>query len=125
MGCGAVVVLPAGACGVAETARVLAWMAGESAGQCGPCAFGLAAVARAAAELRDGRAAPDTAERLRRWAGQIEGRGACRLPDGAVRLLRSALGVFAEDLQRHLRGGACAGGALPSVLPARGRPAWR
>jgi NADH:ubiquinone oxidoreductase subunit F (NADH-binding) len=125
MGCGAVVVLPAGACGVAETAGVLAWMAGESAGQCGPCAFGLAAVARAAAELRDGRAGGETVERLRRWAGQIEGRGACRLPDGAVRLLRSALEVFGDDVRRHLGGGSCAGRALPSVLPAPREPAWR
>jgi len=125
MGCGAVVVLPAGACGLAETARVLAWMAGESAGQCGPCVFGLAAVARAAADLRDGRAGQDTVERLRRWAGQIEGRGACRLPDGAVRLLRSALDVFGDDLERHLAGGTCAGQARPSVLPAPRGPAWR
>jgi len=58
MGCGALVVLPDGACGVAETVRVLAWLAGESAGQCGSCVFGLAAVARAAADLRDGRARP-------------------------------------------------------------------
>ena len=126
MGCGALVVLPDGACGVAETARVLAWLAGESAGQCGSCVFGLAAVARAAADLRDGRARPDTVEQLRRWAGQIEGRGACRLPDGAVRLLRSALDVFADDVQWHLHRGPCAGVSRPSVLPTpRGGTAWR
>ena len=129
MGCGAVVVVPGGACGIAETARVLAWLAGESAGQCGPCVYGLAAVARGVAELRDGRARPETVAQLRRWAGQIEGRGACRLPDGAVRLLRSALDVFAGDVQRHLDDGACPGVGRPSVLPApravRGGPAWR
>jgi NADH:ubiquinone oxidoreductase subunit F (NADH-binding) len=126
MGCGAVVVLPDGACGVAETARVLAWLAGESAGQCGPCVFGLAAVARAVAELRDGRARPDTVEWLRRWAGQIEGRGACRLPDGAVRLLRSALDVFADDVRWHLHRGPCAAAGRPSALPVpRGGQPWR
>src|SRR6266536_803709 len=126
MGCGALVVLPDGACGVAETVRVLAWLAGESAGQCGSCVFGLAAVARAAADLRDGRARPDTVEQLRRWAGQIEGRGACRLPDGAVRLLRSALDVFADDVQWHRHRGPCAGVSRPSVLPTpRGGTAWR
>jgi NADH:ubiquinone oxidoreductase subunit F (NADH-binding) len=126
LGCGALVVLPDGACGIAETVRVLAWLAGESAGQCGPCVFGLAAVARVAAELRDGRAGPGTVEQLRRWAGQIEGRGACRLPDGAVRLLRSALEVFADDVRWHLQRGPCAGVERPSVLPApRGGPAWR
>ena len=36
---------PRHACGIAETARVARYMAGESAGQCGPCVFGLPAVA--------------------------------------------------------------------------------
>jgi NADH:ubiquinone oxidoreductase subunit F (NADH-binding) len=33
------------ACGVAETARVARYLAAESAGQCGPCVFGLDALA--------------------------------------------------------------------------------
>src|SRR5581483_4530995 len=45
LGCGAVAVLPAGACGLTEAARVLSWLAGETAGQCGPCVHGLAALA--------------------------------------------------------------------------------
>jgi NADH:ubiquinone oxidoreductase subunit F (NADH-binding) len=32
------------ACGLTETARVLSWLAGQGAGQCGPCAFGLPAI---------------------------------------------------------------------------------
>jgi NADH:ubiquinone oxidoreductase subunit F (NADH-binding) len=116
LGCGAVVVLPEGACGLAETARVLRWLAGQSAGQCGPCVHGLAAVAAATAELHAGRGGAAGLERLRRWAGQAEGRGACRMPDGAVRFLRSALEVFAGDLARHLRHGGCPA-AGPPVLP--------
>jgi hypothetical protein len=65
--------------------------------------------------MRDGRAG--ALGNLRRWAGQVEGRGGCRLPDGAVRLLRSALGVFADDIRRHLDGRRCAGGARPATLP--------
>ncbi|HYT26541.1 MAG TPA: NADH-ubiquinone oxidoreductase-F iron-sulfur binding region domain-containing protein [Actinomycetota bacterium] len=131
LGCGAVVVLPAGACGLSESARVLAWLAGETAGQCGPCVHGLAAVAAAVADVRDGRGGDGGLDRLRRWAGQIEGRGACRLPDGAVRLLRSTLDVFADDVRRHLHHGGCAGAARPPLLPvpARdpgpGRSPWR
>ena len=42
-GAGVLVALPPDACGLAETARVLAWLAGQGAGQCGPCVFGLPA----------------------------------------------------------------------------------
>ena len=44
-GSGIVVALPTTSCGIAETARIARWMAGESAGQCGPCVFGLPAIA--------------------------------------------------------------------------------
>jgi len=40
---------PEVACGIAETQRVVAWMANESSRQCGPCAFGLPALARTCA----------------------------------------------------------------------------
>ena len=36
---------PKNACGLAETHRVVQWMANESSRQCGPCAFGLPALA--------------------------------------------------------------------------------
>lgn len=113
IGCGAVVVLPEGVCGLAESARVLRWMAGQSAGQCGPCANGLPAIARASGELcRSGDGA--MLHLLERWAGQIEGRGACRLPDGAVRFVRSALRVFADHVPLH-QAGRCQG--ISGLLP--------
>ena len=115
-GAGVLVALPESACGLAETARVLAWYAGESAGQCGPCAFGLPDLARLTARVAEGSGSAADVDRLRRWAGDIEGRGACRHPDGAVRLLRSALTVFAGDVEQHLRGRSCAGTAGPQVL---------
>ena len=114
-GAGVVVALPEGACGLAETARVLAWFAAETAGQCGPCVRGLPALAAAAAAL-DWDGSGEAAARLRRWADDIEGRGACRHPDGAVALLRSALDVFAGDLDRHARGYGCLGASHPPVL---------
>jgi NADH:ubiquinone oxidoreductase subunit F (NADH-binding) len=125
-GAGVVVALPVGACGLAETARVLAWFAGEGAGQCGPCVFGLPALAATTAALARGDAGGDDVARLRRWAGDIDGRGACRHPDGAVALLRSALAVFAGDVDRHAAGLPCAGASGPRVLrvpaPSQG---WR
>ena len=125
LGCGAIVVLPRDVCGLHETARILEWLAGESVGQCGSCVHGLAAIAGATAGVAHSRAGDDSIERLHRWAAQVEGRGGCRFPDGAVRLLRSALRVFADDVERHLRGEGCA--ARPSVLTllARKDEPWR
>jgi NADH:ubiquinone oxidoreductase subunit F (NADH-binding) len=83
-------------------------MAGQSAAQCGPCVFGLRAIADAIARLATpGAAAGDDLQRLVRWSGQLAGRGACKHPDGAVGLLGSALRVFADEFTRHERGRTC------------------
>jgi NADH:ubiquinone oxidoreductase subunit F (NADH-binding) len=124
-GAGILVALPESACGLLETARILRWYAGESAGQCGPCAFGLPALAGVAAHLAAGRARPDDVARMQRWAGDIDGRGACRHPDGAVRLLRSALAVFAADVDGHLRGRPCQGSGRPTLVVPASTGEWK
>jgi len=106
LGAGAVVVLPRAACGLDQAARVARYLAGESAGQCGPCFHGLAALAGALEGLVNG--GPDTRARTVRWLEQVQGRGACRHPDGAVRFVRSSLEVFADEVELHLRG-RCSG----------------
>lgn len=107
-GCGVVHVLPARRCGVVATARILDYMAGQSAAQCGPCVFGLRAIADATARIASvGSARSDDLARVVRWSGQLAGRGACKHPDGAVALLRSALRTFADEFDRHERFGAC------------------
>jgi NADH:ubiquinone oxidoreductase subunit F (NADH-binding) len=118
MGAGVLVVLPAGQCGVKETARLAHFMAAQSAGQCGPCLFGLPAIAADIATIADGSAGPAVLERLLVRCGAVAGRGACRHPDGVVRLVRSALGVFSADVSSHVRGHACTGRAASSVLMA-------
>jgi NADH:ubiquinone oxidoreductase subunit F (NADH-binding) len=107
LGVPSLVVLPADICGLAVTSTILTYLAAESAGQCGPCKFGLPAVAADFAELVAAR--PDTAlrERLHRRLRVIPGRGACSHPDGAVQLAASALHVFAADVAEHLAGRGC------------------
>jgi len=117
LGCGVVALLPDAGCGVMETARIATYLASESAGQCGPCVHGLAAIASALAALARGTASPDTLALLDRWTGQVRGRGGCRHPDGAVRHVLSALRTFAADVDRHAHGIPCAGAARPSPMP--------
>ena len=110
VGAGIIAVLPRDACGVAEAHRVVRWMAHESARQCGPCAFGLPALADDLLQvLRGGADAVAAVARLQDRCGVIEGRGACRHPDGVVRFVRSSLEVFRRDIDDHLRGDVCAG----------------
>jgi len=106
-GCGLVWFLPVDACPVAATTRIMAFMAGSSAGQCGPCIFGLAAISNAMARLAGGDGSTDDLAHVERWAGLVRGRGACRHPDGAVELLTSALRTFDDELRVHARGIAC------------------
>ena len=98
VGAGILVALPASTCGLVETARVVRWMAGESAGQCGPCRFGLPALADDLELLVRGTATADDVRRLRTRLGVVRGRGACKHPDGVVRLVATALDVFDADV---------------------------
>jgi NADH:ubiquinone oxidoreductase subunit F (NADH-binding) len=123
LGSGVLIALGESACGLHETARVIDYLAEQSAGQCGPCTYGLRAVADAVAALADGSGAERA--RILRWASEIRGRGACHHPDGAVRFVSSAISVFAPEIEAHRKGGCR---AMPIGLPLGGpsirRAAW-
>ncbi|HEY0816447.1 MAG TPA: NADH-ubiquinone oxidoreductase-F iron-sulfur binding region domain-containing protein, partial [Pseudonocardia sp.] len=106
-GVAALAVLPRRACGVAESARVLRYLAAESARQCGPCMFGLPAIAADLSALAAGTGGVPGLARLRERLRVISGRGACAHPDGAVALASSALDVFADDVAGHAAGAPC------------------
>jgi NADH:ubiquinone oxidoreductase subunit F (NADH-binding) len=110
LGCGVVAVLPADRCGVAETAGIMVYLAEQSAKQCGPCVFGLRAIAEAVHRIATGRAEDSDLQRVGRWAELLPGRGACRHPDGAAALLHSALRVFADDFASHAARRGCTAG---------------
>jgi NADH:ubiquinone oxidoreductase subunit F (NADH-binding) len=114
VGAGLIAALPGDACGLAETARVVRYLADESAGQCGPCLFGLDAIAGEFLRLAEG--GTSDLGMLRRWLGQVDGRGACSHPDGTVRLIRSALAAFRPELEQHAQGWCRATGTA-CILP--------
>jgi NADH:ubiquinone oxidoreductase subunit F (NADH-binding) len=107
-GCGIVGLLPAGVCGVTATARIIGYLADETAGQCGPCVYGLRAIAEATERVAAGRTATDDIGRIEQLTAQTGGRGACHHPDGAVQLMASAMNVFGDEMLRHARTGRCA-----------------
>jgi NADH:ubiquinone oxidoreductase subunit F (NADH-binding) len=116
LGPGILCLLPQSACGIAETARIARYLAGQSAGQCGPCVNGLPAIADALEHIAWRGLDARVPGWLEQWLGLVVGRGACHFPDGAARLVASALRVFAADLDQHLRRGPCERVARPGVI---------
>ncbi|MCB5166750.1 ferredoxin [Streptomyces bambusae] len=120
-GAGAVLPLPPDTCPLGETLRVARWLAGETAGQCGPCFLGLPAVADVLAEVERG-GGRASLEALDRAMGAVVGRGACSHPDGTARFVASAAAAFPEEFAAHAAGAGCGRpvlGALPVPVPDR------
>jgi NADH:ubiquinone oxidoreductase subunit F (NADH-binding) len=112
-GAGVIAALPSSTCGLSQTARIVNYLAEQSAGQCGPCLNGLPRLAESFEALvgQPGqRSLIGALAEVRRLAGLVDGRGACKHPDGTVRLVRSALTVFAYDIEAH-RAGQCVTGS--------------
>ncbi len=107
LGAGVVAPLWGDACGIAETAVILDYLARASAGQCGPCLFGLPALAASVAKLRAGAGRRAELRRLPGHVRAVDGRGACHHPDGAARLVRSAVDTFRDDVSAHSKGHPC------------------
>jgi NADH:ubiquinone oxidoreductase subunit F (NADH-binding) len=103
LGAGVLIALGESSCGLHESARVIDYLARQSAGQCGPCTYGLRAIADSVAAIASGVAHPRERERVERWATEVRGRGACHHPDGATRFILSALEVFGPEVADHRR----------------------
>ena len=81
----------------------MGYLAGASAGRCGPCRNGLPALAASGRRAR-GRRRPGGDPPSRGARGVLPGRGACAHPDGSVRLVASMLTAFPEEVRAHEAG---------------------
>lgn len=100
-GAGIIHALGVNECGLARTAEIADYLAGESARQCGPCRNGLPRLAQLLGDLAHSRVDDGLVTEIRRVAGLVDGRGSCRHPDGTARMIRSALVAFASDIDEH------------------------
>jgi len=126
LGARAVVALGEHSCGVVETSRVVTYMAEQSAAQCGPCLFGLRALADCLRSIaRCGHDASASYARLELLECQIARRGACAHPDGVLGFAASATRVFRDELARHLAGACSALDHRPVLPTPRPEGSWR
>jgi NADH:ubiquinone oxidoreductase subunit F (NADH-binding) len=121
LGAGVLAALPARSCGLAETARVVRYLALEPAGQCGDglprIAAGLTRLANVAGRPPEAAIVGD----LKRWSDLADRHGTCAHLDGPARFVASALRTFGLEVALHLAGRCTAPGHAP-FLPAGGGP---
>jgi len=106
-------------------ADVVRYMEGQGAGQCGPCVHGLAELAEAMERLAYGGSSGPRVERILEICNLVEGRGACRHPDGVARFVRTGLNVFSDEAISHQRRGSCSQTHAARVLPVADRTSRR
>jgi NADH:ubiquinone oxidoreductase subunit F (NADH-binding) len=125
LGAGIVVAMPReGICALAEVSRATRWLADQNAGQCGACVNGLDAIADAVATLVAGDRNQRAEGLLKRWLSMMEGRGACKHPDGVARFVASSIRVFHNEIERHRHRGPCPPTGA-TVLPTPRTGGWR
>jgi NADH:ubiquinone oxidoreductase subunit F (NADH-binding) len=101
LGAGVVLAPREDECPLVLTVKIVDYLAGQSAGKCGPCFNGLPALATALRAVRDGVGGAPEVQRL---ATMVSGRGACAHPDGTVRLVASLISTFPREVDAHAQG---------------------
>ncbi|SBS75513.1 NADH:ubiquinone oxidoreductase, NADH-binding (51 kD) subunit [uncultured Mycobacterium sp.] len=118
-GAGVIHALGVGECGLERTAEIATYLAEQSARQCGPCRNGLPRLEQLLNDLAYTRVNDSLIKEIRRIVRLVEGRGSCRHPDGTARMIRSALGAFATDIEHHRHRSCEATAVSQSVATAR------
>jgi len=108
LGTGTVIVLDDRTCPVGAVHNLEMFFARESCGWCTPCRDGLPWVREILLGIEEGRGEAGDLERLETQCWQLApGHTFCALAPGAVEPLQSALKLFREDFETHIREKRC------------------
>lgn len=104
IGAGIIGVLSKDTCPVVEAAGIVEYLSRQSAGQCGPCIFGLPEISTAFARIALSSNVEKGIAELRSVIPLVEHRGGCQHPDGVIGLVRSTVGAFGDEIKLHKSG---------------------
>jgi NADH-quinone oxidoreductase subunit F len=108
LGTGTIIVLDDRTCPVGAVHNLETFFARESCGWCTPCRDGLPWIRETLASIEEGRGESGDPERLAEQCWQLgPGHTFCALAPGAVEPLQSALKIFGDDFERHIREKRC------------------
>ncbi len=102
LGCGAFALLGPDDCPVDTAADAVAFLAAESARQCGVCINATAGIRDILGALRVAETDTDQIQKMAGWTEKLPGRGACALVDAAARTAASLLREFPAEVSSHL-----------------------
>jgi NADH-quinone oxidoreductase subunit F len=108
MGTGQMIILDDRSCPVGMVLNLERFFARESCGWCTPCREGLPWIAKILHAIEEGEGQPEDLEILEQQARLLgPGNTFCALAPGAVEPLQSALKLYREDFERHIREKRC------------------
>jgi NADH-quinone oxidoreductase subunit F len=108
LGTGTIIALDSESCPVGMVLNLLRFFARESCGWCTPCREGLPWIVRTLEALEQGKGEKEDLKVLDTHARLLSpGRTFCPLAPGAMEPLGSALRLFREDFEAHVKGKRC------------------
>ena len=107
LGSAAVIVMDETTCLVRATLRLAKFFNHESCGQCTPCREGTSWLQRVLGRIEHGTASEADVELVLRICGNMSGQALCALADAAIGPVQSLVRNFREEVEEHLRLGAC------------------
>jgi len=107
LGSAAVIVMDETTCMVRSVARLAKFFNHESCGQCTPCREGTNWMELLLKRIENGEGREVDAQLLTNICGHVAGNSLCALGDAAVGPVKSLVEVFGDEIERHVRDGAC------------------